>query len=317
MDCDSQRRRDVVGLVLAPNGDKFPSMASDRTYMRNEYERPRTTMLVWIVSAISAAFVLQFILGSPKLGAANRMLDEMVLTIGSIKQWHLWTLLTHGLLHDIQSFWHVLFTILGLIFVGRALEPLIGSRRFLGLFVSSLVFSGLCWCAVHWSQGGAHIGAGAAVFAFLVVLSEVNASTEMTLLFFPVSFRLRHIILVLLAIESLALIFYEIPGARVPLGLSPSAHLGGMLAGWLFFKFVHTGVGWDRAMSFSLPGWLRFKGRKRGTPAANTSSAPWRSGNLRADVDRILDKINSHGFGSLSDEEKQILDDAKDLLSKH
>jgi membrane associated rhomboid family serine protease len=292
-------------------------MASDRTYMRNEYERPRTTMLVWIVSAISAAFVLQFVLESPKLGSAGRMIDEMVLTIGSIKQWHLWTLFTHGLLHDTGYFWHILFTILGLVFVGRELEPLVGSRRFLALFVSSIVFSGLCWCAVHWTQGGAHIGAGAAIFAFLVVLSEVNTSTEMTLFFFPVSFRLRHIILVLLAFETLALLFYEIPGAAVPLGLSPSTHLGGMLAGWLFYKFVHTGAGWDRAATFSLPGWLRFKTRKRSTPAASIPSAPWRSGNLRADVDRILDKINSHGFGSLSDEEKQILDDAKDLLSKH
>jgi hypothetical protein len=34
-------------------------------------------------------------------------------------------------------------------------------------------------------------------------------------------------------------------------------------------------------------------------------------------VDRILDKINSHGFGSLSPEEKRLLDEAKDLLSRH
>jgi hypothetical protein len=67
-----------------------------------------------------------------------------------------------------------------------------------------------------------------------------------------------------------------------------------------------------------LPGWLRLKGRKHDAAKAGTTpKAPWRSGNLRADVDRILDKINSHGFGSLSDEEKQTLDDAKDLLSKH
>jgi len=43
----------------------------------------------------------------------------------------------------------------------------------------------------------------------------------------------------------------------------------------------------------------------------------WRSGDLRTDVDHILDKINSQGFGSLTEEEKQTLDEAKDLLSKH
>ena len=37
---------------------------------------------------------------------------------------------------------------------------------------------------------------------------------------------------------------------------------------------------------------------------------------LRAEVDRILDKINSQGFGSLTDEEKRCLDQAKDLLNR-
>ena len=37
---------------------------------------------------------------------------------------------------------------------------------------------------------------------------------------------------------------------------------------------------------------------------------------LRAEVDRILDKINSQGFGALTDEEKRVLDEARDLLSR-
>ena len=36
--------------------------------------------------------------------------------------------------------------------------------------------------------------------------------------------------------------------------------------------------------------------------------------NLKAEVDRILDKINSKGFGALSEEEKKTLDKAKDHL---
>ena len=32
--------------------------------------------------------------------------------------------------------------------------------------------------------------------------------------------------------------------------------------------------------------------------------------------DRILDKINSQGFGALTPEEKRILDEAKDMLSR-
>jgi hypothetical protein len=37
---------------------------------------------------------------------------------------------------------------------------------------------------------------------------------------------------------------------------------------------------------------------------------------IRAEVDRILDKINSEGFNALTADEKRVLDDAKDLLSR-
>jgi hypothetical protein len=35
---------------------------------------------------------------------------------------------------------------------------------------------------------------------------------------------------------------------------------------------------------------------------------------MQAEVDRILDKINEQGFGSLTDNEKQTLEKAKGLL---
>ena len=38
---------------------------------------------------------------------------------------------------------------------------------------------------------------------------------------------------------------------------------------------------------------------------------------LQAEVDRILDKINENGFGSLTQDEKNTLDKAKGLLNRH
>jgi hypothetical protein len=37
---------------------------------------------------------------------------------------------------------------------------------------------------------------------------------------------------------------------------------------------------------------------------------------LKAEVDRILDKINVSGFGSLTPEEKRTLDQARDMMSR-
>jgi hypothetical protein len=125
---------------------------------------------------------------------------------------------------------------------------------------------------------------------------------------FQVTFRLRFLVWAFVVIDLIGLVFYEIPNGTAPLGLTPSAHLGGMLAGWLFFRFVYANNGWERATSFSGAGAgcaSRAANRTRPRPAA-APQAPWRSGNLRADVDRILDKINSHGFGSLSDERNKF-----------
>ena len=291
-------------------------MSSARDYMREDYPRRSTTTLVWLVATICAAFVLQLILLAPWFGSGAILINELALTIPGLKEWHLWILVTHSFLHSTGNPFHFLFTLLGLVFVGRELEPVLGSRRFLSVYAGTILLGGLAWAIVNWRHGGGHIGAGAGVFGLLVILAGVHPHLEMGVFFFPVSVRLKHIVFGLVGLNLLGLLFYELIGAGVPLGLTPSAHLGGMLAGWLYFRFLHARDGWDRATGFSLPGWLRFGSRP--SPAPTPAFGRRRpTAALRADVDRILDKINSHGFGSLNDEEKRTLDEAKDLLSKH
>ena len=292
-------------------------MSSDRDYMRHDYPRRTTTALVWLVATIVAAFVLQLVLLSPLFGSGEALINQLALTVPGLQDWHLWTLLTHSLLHSTGNPFHIVFIILTLIFVGRELEPMMGARRFLGVFTGAILLGSLGWTAVHWMHGGVHIGAGAGVFALLVVLAGIHPHMEISLLFFPVSIRIRQIVLIILGVDILGLIFYELIGGWAPLGLTPSAHLGGMLAGWLYVRFFHASQGWDRATGFSLPNWLRFGSGKSKSPTTSFRGQHRPSARLRADVDRILDKINSKGFGSLSEEEKRTLDDAKDLLSKH
>lgn len=92
-----------------------------------------------------------------------------------------------------------------------------------------------------------------------------------------------------------------------------------MLAGWLYYRFFYANNGWDRAaggiFSFS---WLRRTKARPQSPRSTVTpiSSPNNPPNLRAEVDRILDKINSHGFGALTEQEKRLLDEAKDLLSR-
>lgn len=285
--------------------------------MRGEYPRGTTSAIIWLISVLIAAFVLELVLLSPWLGASGPALVAKVpLTIDNLQYGRLWTLLTHSLLHSTANPLHILFTILGLVFLGRELEAQLGARRLLGLYAGAILLSGLAWTAVNWTHGGAHIGAGSALFAFLVVLAGLQPTQELTLFFIPVSFRIKHIVYAVLAVDLLCLVLYELGGAPVPLGLTPSAHLGGMLAGWIYFRYLHASNGWDRAPTFELPQWLR-REPKPASPKSPVVPSRKSSPQLRAEVDRILDKINSHGFGALTNEEKRLLDEAKDLLSRH
>ena len=279
--------------------------------MQSDYPRQTTPVVIWLISALVAAFVLELILLSPWLGGIGpTLVNNLVLTTGNLHGGKIWTLFTHSLVHSTGNPLHLLFVLLGLFFVGRELEPILGARRFLGLYTGSILTGGLLWGLVNWVHGGVHLGAGAALIGFLVVLAGVQPALQLSMFFIPVSFGIRHVIYVLLGMNALGLLFYEVQGSPVPLGLTPSAQLGGMLAGWLYFRFVYTNRGLDRAPGFTLPSWLR---RMKPAPKAAPKPAfiPSRKAppSLRAEVDRILDKISHSGMASLTEEERGILDE--------
>ena len=188
------------------------------------------------------------------------------------------------------------------------------------VFGLAVLTGALCWLAVHWRHGGAHIGPGAGIMALLVVLARLYASQPLNFMpffVFSVTLRPMHLVYGLLIIDTLLLLLFELPGAAIPLGYTPSTHLGGLMIGLFYFRYLHANNGWDRPPGFSLPAWLRFPGKTTAPPVGFAPTPPPRdSEDLRAVVDRILDKINSEGFGSLTPEEKHTLDTAKDLLSK-
>ena len=306
-------------LVFAQLLHKFSPMLTDRPYMR-DYPKRNTSAVVWLVAALVAAFVIELVLLSPWFGSVgNNLVSQLALTIRSLQSGQLWTLFTHSLLHSTSNPFQILFTILGLIFIGREVEPLLGSRRFFAVYCGALLLGALSWTAVHWIHGGIHIGATAGVMGLFVVLACLYPNQEISFLILflvPVTVRPKYLALGLLALNLFGLALYEIPGTSAPFDYAPSVHLGGMLAGWIYFRYFHANNGWDRAPSLELPAWMRrdakvstkspIEVQKKGKPAAN----------LRAEVDLILDKINSQGFGALTEDEKRILDEAKDMLSR-
>jgi membrane associated rhomboid family serine protease len=297
-------------------------MLSDRPYMRDDYQREKTSVVVWLICAIVAAFILEIVFFSPRFAWGADLFQQLAVTIPGLRAGRLWILLTHSFLHDPHNLFHVLGTVIGLYFFGNAVLPVLGPKRFLGFYVSALCVSSLTWALVNWRHGGAFFGAMAAVNALFVFFACLHPNDDISLLLFfilPVRLKPKIIVFVWAGLELLGFCFYEIFGAVPPFDFAPSAHLSGMAFGWFYFRFLYNAK-WRqylprRRAEIELPGWVKKKSSSA-PPAAYQVNLTDR-GHLRAEVDRILDKINSRGFGALTPEEKRTLDEARALLSRH
>ncbi|HVU25978.1 MAG TPA: rhomboid family intramembrane serine protease [Opitutus sp.] len=295
-------------------------MLSDRSYMRDDYPRQGTNVLTWLISAIVGVWVLEFVFlrllnGDPSLA------NLLTLTAYNVKSGKIWTLFTYSFLHSTGNLLHIVANLLGLYFLGRVLQPMLGGRRFFWVYAMAVVAGGLLWLATHWNDRGSAIGASAGVAGLFIVFACFYPNQPMTFLLFfilPVTLKPKYVALAWLAIELLGFVFYEVMGASSPFGgsIAHSAHLGGMLAGWIYYRYLHE-ASWSLGSArpdIELPRWLR-RSAKSAPPAAFHVDLSRRE-DLRAEVDRILDKINSEGFAALTPDEKRLLDDARDLLSR-
>ncbi|WP_404420783.1 rhomboid family intramembrane serine protease [Nibricoccus sp. IMCC34717] len=292
-------------------------MLSDRSYMRDDFDRPRTSVLIWLVCAMIAGFLLEVVFSRALNSSAFAAFSQ--LSILGLAEWRLWTFLTFPFVDD--SLLGLIFNSLSVYFLGRELLPLCGERRFLGLVGACAIGAGLSWFAVnHGHAGAALTGATSISCGLLILYACLNPDREITLLLFfilPVTVKPKYLAWFVGGFSLLGMLADEILGKR-SLGIPHSAHVGAMTVALLYFVLVHRRE-WlnpDGRTSIQLPDWMKKKSVRAAAAApaykVNVSSRA----DLRAEVDRILDKINSEGFQSLTAEEKRILDEARDSLSR-
>jgi len=304
-------------------------MLYDRPYMRdNPQPNSNSVSLVTALIVINVAvFVLQHlanVLFPGPFGSENRFFsDWFALNAENFKSLKVWSILSYSFLHSTQSLFHIIGNMFGLFFIGRILEPILGKERFLGLYLGSALLGGLFYLLLHLNGYSPVIGASASVFGILAFFCLIRPEQPVTLLIFfviPVTLKPKWIFWGSIGISTFAVLFYELPGNS---GVAHSAHLGGILGGIFFYRYVYL-----NKLQFSttssrpgveLPDWFKRK-NKAASDISYKVNRSQSSNNSRKDlqkeIDRILDKINASGFGSLTDSEKGTLDKAKDLLSR-
>jgi membrane associated rhomboid family serine protease len=303
--------------VFGARRASVPLMLSDRPYMRDDYRREKTSFLVWLLSAIVAGFLV-YAVSTRWFDMAG--IERLVsFSANSLEHGRFWTLLSYPFLH--RGPLHVLGVGLALFFIGRELAGQLTEKRFALLALAATVLAGLAWLAIHFNRGDDLVGAAPILWCYFTVYACFYPSREISFLIFfvfPVTTRPKYVLWGLLGIDVAGLLLSELPQRTwIETGIPYSAHLAGILVGWVYWRFLHNATwrSFGSRAEMELPRWMK-RTKKAATPVYHVNVGGGTRDDIRAEVDRVLDKINSHGFGSLTPEEKRVLDNAKDLLSR-
>lgn len=222
---------------------------------------------LWFVGQV---VLERLVLGTDALSQALALTPERVLFGGAV-----WQLATYMFLHAPEVS-HILFNMLMLWFFGAELEQRWGSRFFLAYYmvcgVGAAVIYVACTAlsAALWNVGTSLLfipvmGASGAIFGLLLAYGMLFGERQIYfMMLFPMKARLFVILMGF--IELVSLIQSRERGSET----AYLAHLGGIVAGYLFLK-----------------GWGRWQRRKWGRPSP---SSKHKGRNLRLVVDNDKDK---------------------------
>lgn len=241
--------------------------------------------------------------------------DRLVLPADwPVRPWTLYGLVTYGFIHSPGNVFHLLFNGLALFFFGRAIEARLGGREYITFFVAAVVFSGMVWSLAENASGfdpkqpPVLLGASGGIAGVILLYA----------LWYPhVQVQLMGILPVPAWLMAVIFLATDIQGALQRSGnVAYTAHLGGALFGFLYFKSgwrlsdwapaLSSGSSADRGGAGGIKSLLKRKPKLR--VHCDDEDAGRDSPEDR--VDEILRKIQEHGQSSLTAEERRVLERA-------
>ncbi len=221
-----------------------------------------------------------------------------------------WRLITNAFLHDRFGVWHILINMLFLYWFGRELEERLGSREFLAFYLTAALLASVSFVVLQLYLGERipAIGASGAVMA-VVCLYTIYHPYHTINLFFLIPVQMRFL-LMLYVVYDLHPLLLQLAGTPVYTGTAHAAHLGGLLFGYLYWKFNwHLSPLFDRLRLFGKKTSQSSRPHRRQRVTGETAGPRVKpvEKKLEADIDSILQKIHEQGEDSLTEQERQIL----------
>ncbi|WP_162127542.1 rhomboid family intramembrane serine protease [Flavobacterium phycosphaerae] len=220
-----------------------------------------------------------------------------------------WTLLTYAFFH--YGFLHLFFNMMVLNFSSRLFLTFFTEKQYLGVYLLSAVFAGLCFVLSFYllHQSSAMVGASAAIMALLVATTTYQPLMNIRLLLIG-NVKLWHITAVILLLDLLQ-IQLDNTGGHI-------AHLSGAFFGYIYIKLLQNGTDLSRGVNSVFGFFASLFDKKPSTPFKKVHVNPKRPAVKRESkivakdktqqqLDEILDKISQSGYDSLTAQEKEFL----------
>ena len=244
------------------------------------FKSQRFTIVIKALISINAAlFLLRYL-----------MVNQFdLLGLGLSSSPKLWQPVTYMFIHG--DFFHIFMNMFVLWMFGTEMESIWGSRKFLRYYFVTGIGSGIIWLIFNYGNNySVLIGASGAIYGILLAYGLMFPNRKVLIYFlFPI--KVKYFVTILAAIAFISSI------DRSGSNISHLTHLSGMIVGFLYLKFPNlkykTSILVNRKIAESI-------NRKSERKKANMIS-------LQKKVDRLLDKVSTDGFNSLSDDEKDQL----------
>lgn len=253
-------------------------------------------VLIGILSLVTA-------LGFTSIGLSSYLISWLALPADlSSLLFKPWTLATY--MFTQQGFFHILFNILWLYWLGIIFLDFLNKRQFTFVYLAGGVLGGVLFLLTYnlipilqaRAFSSVLLGSSASVSAIIFATATLVPDYSIRMLFFG-NVKLKYLALVFIVLDILAVAGLNAGGSI--------AHIGGALFGYLFIRQLQNGNDWSLL--------FRRKRRKRRmrvvknrTPAPKVDEHEALEPNQEI-VDQILDKISQSGYDSLTKTEKETL----------
>jgi len=230
-----------------------------------------------------------------------------------------WTFVTYMFVH--AGFGHLFFNMLALFFFGPPLERSWGGREFIRYYLVCGVGGSLAALLLVNLVGTAPlVGASAAIFGILLAFALTWPDAPIYL-WFLLPIKAKYFV----GFLALMTLYSTISSGRAAGGTAHWAHLGGLIAGWLWLRFGdRLEKSADRAMGKAKRARRGLKSVGRGAdakqegrkPSAKRRDRSGPSSDALDEVNRILDKIGERGMDALTPEELDFLNEMSQRKSR-